>query len=94
MQALVCVQLERIPPSWKSDFKLGGPGLNEVWQTLSEQPFVNHGYRISSVYRPATDQLYLVIQGGLVETMAVYGPLSQAPKCQSATVASAAASAA
>jgi hypothetical protein len=83
MQAFVCVHLERAPPSWKSEFRLSGPGgQNEVWQTLSDQPLVDHGRKVSSVYRKSTDQLYLVVTGGFPETMTVYGPLSRAPECQ------------
>lgn len=93
MQALVCVQLERAPSSWKSDFQLSGPSPNENWQTLSEQPLLDHGYKVSSVHRRATDQLYLVVQGGFPEAMAVYGPLSRAPECQPPAVAAAASAA-
>jgi hypothetical protein len=82
LQALVCVQVERSPTAWKSDFQLSGPGSNELWQTLSEQPLADHGRRLSSVYRRGTDQLYLVVQGGFPETMEVYGPLPAAPQCQ------------
>ena len=92
LQALVCVQLERVPSSWKSDFRLNGPCSNENWQTLSDQPLVPHGYKVSSVYRQATRQLCLVVEGGSPEAMAVYGPLSNAPEClhAPATAASAA----
>jgi len=83
MQALTCVRLERAPASWKVEFRLRGPGSkDEIWQTLSEQPLVDHGYKISSVYRRATEQLYLVVQGGFPETIAVYGPLAGAPECR------------
>ena len=85
MQALVCVQVARSPATWRSDLRLSGPGSNELWQTLSEQPLVDHGRSISSVYRRGTDQLYLVVQGGFPETLEVYGPLPAAPQCQGAS---------
>lgn len=83
MQALVCVQLERVPASWKSDVRLSGPAGRELWQTLSEQPLMDHGQKISSVYQFTTGQLFLAIQGGFPETLAIYGPLPDAPQCKS-----------
>ena len=84
MQALVCVELDRVPPTWQSNFRLSGPGTSEIWQTISEQPLLDHGQRISTVLREGTGQVYLVVQGRLPEIMLVYGPLSTAPRCQGA----------
>ena len=82
MQAHVCVELKRSPEAWRSDFRLGGPGSGESWQTISEQPLVDHGERVSAVHLTGTGQVYLVVQGGFPETMIVYGPLPQAPRCE------------
>ena len=81
LQAMVCVQLGRAPAGWRSDLQLSGPGSNETWQVLSEQPLLDHNQKVSAVYRRGAGQLFLVVQGGLPETIAVYGPLSAAPQC-------------
>lgn len=44
----MCVQLDRAPATWQSDFRLNGPGTHEQWDTLSGQPWLMHGQKISS----------------------------------------------
>jgi len=81
LQALVCVQLQRVPPEWKSDVVFRSPSSGDMWELLSDQPLVDHAKRISSVYSRGSGNVYLVLQEGLPETISVYGPIPPAPKC-------------
>jgi hypothetical protein len=81
LQALICVQVQRIPPEWKSDIVLRSVSGGEMWQLLSDQPLMDHAKRISSVFSRDSGKVYLVIQEGFPETILVYGPIPQAPQC-------------
>lgn len=81
LQALVCLQLHRVPQQWKSDVVFRSPSAAETWETLSDQPLMDHARKVSSVYSRTSGKLYLVLQEGLPETVAVYGPIPEAPQC-------------
>lgn len=82
MQAMACVELERVPAAWrKTTWLPSGLRMMEVWQTISEEPLVDHGFKASAVQQRFSDQLFLVVQGGLPERLDIYGPLPQAPAC-------------
>lgn len=82
MQAMVCVKLERVPVEWRqSKWLPSGPGIGEVWQTISDEPLVDHGFKSSAVLERFSDRLFLVVQGGFPERLDIYGPLPQAPGC-------------
>jgi len=81
LQALVCVQLQRIPPEWKSDIVFSSEGGGEMWQLLSDQPLMDHAKRISAIFSRESGSVYLAIQEGFPETILVYGPIPQAPQC-------------
>lgn len=84
LQALVCVQLQRVPREWNSDVVFRSPSPNEIWELLSDQPLMDHAKRTSSVYSRDTGKLYLVVQEGLPEVISVYGPIPVAPQCAAA----------
>jgi len=81
LQALVCVQVQRVPPEWKSDISFRSAGSGEVSELLFDQPLMDHAKRISSVFSRETGKVYLVIQEGFPETILVYGPIPEAPQC-------------
>jgi len=85
LQALVCVQLQRVPPEWKSDLVFRPQSGGEMWEVLSDQPLMDHAKRISSVYSRSSGNVYLVLQDGFPETILVYGPIPPAPQCGQAS---------
>lgn len=82
LQALVCVQMQRVPPEWKSAVVFRSPGGGEVLELLSDQPLMDHAKRVSSVWSRGTGNVYLVLQDGFPETISVYGPIPNAPQCR------------